>query len=157
MVSLQIEGLRGPTPEKFEEILVSNAFVVCWPAKGWRSWPKAAPQAGPKSMPELVGLAQGSLKRKMRIKVKMGGEGVNGQTLLSGAAISGTAMVFLVLPARRIAKFFFPWAPHSHFDKTCRQLRKLEWQISVLLKDFNALLIISKSFGFPGDMRIKQK
>ena len=55
------------------EILVSNAFVVCWPAKGWRSWPKAAAQAGPKSMPELVGLAWGSLKRKIRIKVKVAG------------------------------------------------------------------------------------
>ena len=65
--------------------------------------------------------------------------------LLSGAAISGTAKVSLVLPARRIAEFFFPWAPHSYFDKKCRQLRNLELQFSALLKDLNAFYHLKES------------
>ena len=43
-----------------------------------------------------VGTRPGAEKAQFRAKI-----------ILSGAAISGTAMVFLVLPVRRIAEFFF--------------------------------------------------
>ena len=67
--------------------------------------------------------------------------------LLSGAAISGTTIDFLVLPARQLRIAILT----RNADSCANWNGNVQFYLRILM-----FFIISKSFGLPGDMRIKQ-